>query len=67
MLSFVLFVARPVPDIMGLGATPRHELRLQTYLSPVVRKREFVICIRTLVHSHQRHVLLVKLLTLLWF
>ena len=59
MLSFVLFVARPLPD-NGSLVTPRHELRLQAYLSPVVRKTEFVICIRTLVHSHQRHVLLVN-------
>ena len=59
MLSFVLFVARPLPD-NGSRATPRYELRLQAYLSPVVIKREFVICIRTLVHSRQRHVPLVN-------
>ena len=56
-LSFV--VAKPLPE-SGSRVTPRHELRVQTYLSAVVRKREFVICIRTLVHSHQRHVHLVN-------
>ena len=56
-LSFV--VARSLPE-NGSRVTSRHELRLQTYLSAVVRKREFVICIHTLVRSHQRHVLLVN-------
>ena len=40
---FVL-VAMPLPE-NGSRVTPRHDFFLQTYLSPVVRKREFVISI----------------------
>ena len=64
-VEFCPFVARPLPE-NGCRVTPRHELQLQTYLSPVVRKREFVICIRTLVHTLTTRPL-DELLTLLCF